>query len=74
MMSRKNYVEFAKMYNEAIKSEQDNILQDNESSYGTIKNLIYQTSDIFKADNSSFDKGRFYAACVKGTVLEEVYE
>jgi hypothetical protein len=55
MMTRKDYVETAKILNQFADSIDSHVFQD----------LIFEFSEWFTADNPRFDESKFYDACVK---------
>jgi hypothetical protein len=55
MMTRKDYVETAKILN---------LFADNIDSH-VFQDLIFEFSEWFSADNPRFDENKFYDACVK---------
>lgn len=55
MMTRKDYVETAKILNQFVDSI-DSI---------TFQDLVFEFSEWFGADNPRFDETRFWNACVK---------
>ncbi len=54
-MTRKDYVETAKILNQFADSIDSHVFQD----------LIFEFSEWFTADNPRFDENKFYDACVK---------
>jgi hypothetical protein len=55
MMTRKDYVETAKILNQFA----------NEIELKTFQDLIFEFSEWFSADNPRFDENKFYDACTK---------
>jgi hypothetical protein len=55
MMTRKDYVETAKILNQFI----------TEMDSKTFQDLVFEFSEWFSADNPRFDENRFWDACVK---------
>jgi hypothetical protein len=55
MMTRKDYVETAKILNQFTDSIDSHSFQD----------LVFEFSEWFSADNPRFDENRFWDACVK---------
>jgi hypothetical protein len=55
MMTRKDYVETAKILN----------MFATEIDSKTFQDLIFEFSEWFSADNPRFDENRFWDACVK---------
>ena len=55
MMTRKDYVETAKILN---------LFADNIDSH-VFQDLIFEFSEWFSADNPRFDENKFWDACVK---------
>ena len=55
MMTRKDYVETAKILN---------LFADNIDSH-VFQDLIFEFSEWFSADNPRFDEDKFWDACVK---------
>jgi hypothetical protein len=56
MMTRKDYVETAKILNKFVDSIDANDFDE----------LVFQFSEWFLSDNPRFDESRFYDACVDG--------
>ena len=56
-MSKKDYIEFAKMFKDLLKNE--NLSKD------TILKTVNETIDIFAYDNPNFDRSRFMSAVTK---------
>jgi hypothetical protein len=56
MMTRKDYVETAKILNKFVDSIDANNFDE----------LVFQFSEWFLSDNPRFDESRFYDACVDG--------
>jgi len=54
-MTRKDYVETAKILNQFA----------NEIELKTFQDLIFEFSEWFSADNPRFDENKFYDACTK---------
>ena len=54
-MTRKDYVETAKILNQFADSIDSHVFQD----------LIFEFSEWFSADNPRFDEQKFFDACVK---------
>jgi hypothetical protein len=59
MMTRKDYVETAKIINMFADSIDSHVLQD----------LIFEFSEWFSSDNPRFDENKFWDACVKQNEL-----
>jgi hypothetical protein len=59
MMTRKDYVETAKIINMFADSMDSHVLQD----------LIFEFSEWFSSDNPRFDETKFWDACVKQNEL-----
>jgi hypothetical protein len=59
MMTRKDYVETAKILNNFVDVIDKNDFDD----------LIFQFSDWFTSDNPRFDESKFYDACVDGIAV-----
>ena len=55
MMTRKDYVETAKILNQFV----------TEIDSKTFQDLIFEFSEWFSADNPRFDENKFWDACVK---------
>ena len=55
MMTRKDYVETAKILNQFA----------NEMDSKTFKDLVFEFIEWFSADNPRFDEDKFWDACVK---------
>ena len=55
MMTRKDYVETAKILNLFAENIDSHVFQD----------LIFEFSEWFSADNPRFDENKFWDACVK---------
>ena len=55
MMTRKDYVETAKILNQFADSIDSHVFQD----------LVFEFSEWFSSDNPRFDETRFWDACVK---------
>ena len=55
MMTRKDYVETAKILNLFV----------DEMDSKTFKDLVFEFSEWFSADNPRFDENRFWDACTK---------
>ena len=55
MMTRKDYVETAKILNQFSDSIDSHVFQD----------LIFEFSEWFSADNPRFDETKFWDACTK---------
>jgi hypothetical protein len=55
MMTRKDYVETAKILN----------MFSNEMDSKTFQGLVFEFSEWFASDNPRFDEDRFWDACVK---------
>ena len=55
MMTRKDYVETAKILNLFV----------DEMDSKTFKDLVFEFSEWFSADNPRFDENKFWDACVK---------
>jgi hypothetical protein len=55
LMTRKDYVETAKILNQFADSIDSHVFQD----------LIFEFSEWFSADNPRFDEQKFFDACVK---------
>jgi hypothetical protein len=55
MMTRKDYVETAKILN---------MFADNMDSH-VFNDLVFEFSEWFSADNPRFDENKFYDACTK---------
>jgi rhamnogalacturonyl hydrolase YesR len=55
MMTRKDYVETAKILNLFV----------NEMDSKTFKDLVFEFSEWFMSDNPRFDENRFWDACTK---------
>jgi len=53
MMTRKDYVETAKILNQFAESMDSHVFND----------LVFEFSEWFAADNPRFDEDRFYKAC-----------
>ena len=62
MMTRKDYVETAKILN---------LFADNIDSH-VFQDLIFEFSEWFSADNPRFDEDRFWSACTKDLEAELV--
>ena len=58
-MTRKDYVETAKIINMFADSIDSHVLQD----------LIFEFSEWFSSDNPRFDENKFWDACVKQNEL-----
>ena len=59
MMTRKDYVEVAKILNKFV----------DDIDASDFDELVFQFSEFFLADNPRFDESRFYDACVKESEL-----
>lgn len=59
MMTRKDYVETAKILNEFVDSIDSHVFQD----------LVFEFSEWFASDNSRFDEDKFSQACYKESAL-----
>jgi hypothetical protein len=59
MMTRKDYVETAKILNQFVDSIDSHVFQD----------LVFEFSEWFSADNPRFDENKFWDACVKTEAL-----
>ena len=59
MMTRKDYIETAKILN----------MFANEIDSKTFQDLIFEFSELFTADNPRFDENKFWDACVKETLI-----
>lgn len=57
-MSRKHYVEVARVIDAEL-----SINRDNAAVVTAVENLTLSLADLFKRDNSAFDRQRFYTAC-----------
>jgi hypothetical protein len=55
MMTRKDYVETAKILNQFVDSIDSHVFQD----------LVFEFSEWFSSDNPRFDENKFWDACVK---------
>jgi len=55
MMTRKDYVETAKILNQFT----------NEMDSKTFQDLVFEFSEWFAADNPRFDENKFWDACTK---------
>jgi hypothetical protein len=55
MMTRKDYIETAKILNQFA----------NEIDSKTFQDLVFEFSEWFTADNPRFDENKFWDACVK---------
>jgi hypothetical protein len=55
MMTRKDYVETAKILNQFADSIDSHVFND----------LVFEFSEWFAADNPRFDEDKFYDACTK---------
>ena len=55
MMTRKDYIETAKILNQFADSIDSHVFQD----------LVFEFSEWFSADNPRFDEDKFWDACVK---------
>jgi hypothetical protein len=55
MMTRKDYVETAKILNLFV----------DEMDSKTFKDLVFEFSEWFSADNPRFDENKFWDACTK---------
>ena len=60
MMTRKDYVETAKILNKFVDSIDANDFDE----------LVFQFSEWFLSDNPRFDESRFYDACVDGVEVK----
>jgi hypothetical protein len=58
MMSRKDYREFAEIISAEI-----SVRRDTPAAVEAVKSIAYSMADVFKRDNSRFDRERFYTAC-----------
>ena len=58
-MTRKDYVETAKILNQF----------ENEIDSKTFQDLVFEFSEWFSADNPRFDEAKFWDACVKQPAL-----
>lgn len=56
MMTRKDYVEVAKILNKFV----------SDIDASDFDELVFQFSEFFLADNPRFDENKFYDACVDG--------
>lgn len=63
-MSKKHYNAIAESFNELL---QDNRI-DTYSHMDVFNELVYKLTRIMKADNSNFDRDRFYSAIYKDKV------
>lgn len=54
-MTRKDYVETAKILNQFVDSIDSHVFQD----------LVFEFSEFFSANSSRFDEDRFWNACIK---------
>ena len=59
MMTRKDYVETAKILNQFSDTIDSHVFQD----------LVFEFSELFLADNPNFDETRFWDACVKESLV-----
>ena len=59
MMTRKDYVETAKILNQFSDTIDSHAFQD----------LVFEFSEWFSADNPRFDENKFWDACVKESAL-----
>jgi hypothetical protein len=55
MMTRKDYVETAKILNQFVDGIDSHVFQD----------LVFEFSEWFSADNPRFDENKFWDACTK---------
>ena len=55
MMTRKDYVETAKILNQFVDTIDSHVFQD----------LVFEFSEWFSADNPRFDEDKFWDACTK---------
>jgi hypothetical protein len=55
MMTRKDYVETAKILNQFVDTIDSHVFQD----------LVFEFSEWFNADNPRFDEDKFWDACTK---------
>jgi hypothetical protein len=55
MMTRKDYVETAKILNQFVDGMDSHVFND----------LVFEFSEWFSADNPRFDENKFYDACTK---------
>jgi hypothetical protein len=55
MMTRKDYVETAKILNQFVDNIDSHVFQD----------LVFEFSEWFSADNPRFDEDKFWDACTK---------
>jgi len=60
MMTRKDYVETAKILNKFVDSIDANDFDE----------LVFQFSEWFLSDNPRFDESKFYDACVDGVEVK----
>jgi hypothetical protein len=59
MMTRKDYVETAKILNQF----------ENEIDSKTFQDLVFEFSEWFASDNPRFDESKFWDACTKQPAL-----
>ena len=57
-MSKKHYIEFARVYAADLA-----IHRDNPEIRRALRNNILSMTDVFKRDNPRFDRARFLTAC-----------
>ena len=55
MMTRKDYIKFAKLISD---------IADNETMAIEGGTLVVKLADLFKEDNSNFNKSKFFDACM----------
>jgi len=55
MMTRKDYVETAKILNQFVDGMDSHVFND----------LVFEFSEWFASDNPRFDENKFYDACIK---------
>ena len=67
MMSRKDYVAFAKMVNDNFKTGQYCCSKESQDAmFCSTLFMMFDMIDLFKADNPKFDADKFETACRKG--------